>query len=64
MIWAPLRVALAHIHCRWADTRGNLERMAGWTEGAKAGGAQLLAFPELCSPQLVFAEIERAKGAE
>lgn len=46
----PLRVALAQIHCPWADTRGNLERMAGWAERAKDGGAQLVAFPELCVP--------------
>lgn len=47
---APLRVALAQIHCPWADTRGNLERMAGWAERAREGGAQLVAFPELCVP--------------
>jgi len=44
----PLRVALAQIHCPWADPRGNLERMAGWAEQAKSGGAQLVVFPELC----------------
>jgi len=46
----PLRVALAQIHCPWADREGNLERMAGWAERAKAGGAELVAFPELCVP--------------
>jgi len=46
----PLRVALAQIHCPWADREGNLERMAGWAERAKAEGAQLVAFPELCVP--------------
>lgn len=46
----PLRVALAQIHCPWADPRGNLARMAGWAERAKAGGAELVAFPELCVP--------------
>jgi len=46
----PLRVALAQIHCSWADTRGNLERMADWAERARKGGAQLVAFPELCIP--------------
>ena len=50
MISPPLRVALAQIHCPWADTRGNLERMAGWAGRAKGGGAQLVAFPELCVP--------------
>lgn len=50
MTLPPLRVALAQIHCPWADTRGNLERMAGWAERAKGGGAQLVAFPELCVP--------------
>ena len=45
-----LRVALAQIHCPWADARGNLERMAGWAEQARDGGAQLVAFPELCVP--------------
>jgi predicted amidohydrolase len=43
-----LRVALAQIHCRWADREGNLERMASWAERAKDRGAQLVAFPELC----------------
>jgi len=46
----PLRVALAQIHCPWADREGNLERMAGWAERAKDEGAQLVAFPELCVP--------------
>jgi predicted amidohydrolase len=46
----PLRVALAQVHCPWADREGNLERMAGWAERAKAEGAQLVAFPELCVP--------------
>jgi predicted amidohydrolase len=41
-------VALAQIHCPWADPRGNLERMAGWAERAKKGAAGLVAFPELC----------------
>jgi predicted amidohydrolase len=44
----PLRVALAQIQCPWADREGNLERMAGWAERAKAEGAGLVAFPELC----------------
>jgi predicted amidohydrolase len=43
-------VALAQVRCPWADTRGNLERMAGWAERAKAEGAELVAFPELCVP--------------
>lgn len=64
MISPPLRVALAQIHCRWADTRGNLERMAGWDQRAKAGGAQLLAFPGHGTEQLVFAEIGKAAGGE
>jgi predicted amidohydrolase len=50
MTGPPLRVALAQIHCPWADRRGNLERMAGWAERAKAEGAALMAFPELCVP--------------
>jgi predicted amidohydrolase len=50
MIPAPLRVALAQVHCPWADRRGNLERMAGWAERAKEGGAELVVFPELCVP--------------
>ena len=43
----PIRVALAQVECPWADTQGNLERMAAWAERAKAGGADLVAFPEL-----------------
>jgi predicted amidohydrolase len=46
----PLRVALAQIHCPWADRLGNLEKIAGWAERAKAEGAELVAFPELCVP--------------
>jgi predicted amidohydrolase len=48
-----LRVALAQIHCWWADTRGNLARMADWAERAKRGGEQL-----------VFAEIGKPSGGE
>ena len=65
MTTPPLRVALAQIHCPWADARGNLERMAGWAEWARDGGAQLVAFPELCvaetgdgEEQLVFATLQ------
>ena len=43
-------MALAQVHCPWADRRGNLERMGGWAERAKGGGAQLVVFPELCVP--------------
>ena len=43
-----LRVALAQIQCPWAEPRANLERMAGWAERAKSGGAELVVFPELC----------------
>jgi len=46
----PLRVALAQIHCPWADREGNVERMAAWAGRAKTEGAQLVAFPELCVP--------------
>jgi predicted amidohydrolase len=45
---APIRVALAQVECPWANTQGNLERMAGWAERAKAGGAGMVVFPELC----------------
>ena len=41
-------MALAQVECPWADIQGNLERMAGWAERAKAGGADLVVFPELC----------------
>jgi N-carbamoylputrescine amidase len=44
----PIRVALAQIHCPWADSQANLERMAGWAERAKTGGAEMVIFPELC----------------
>jgi len=43
-------VALAQVHCPWADREGNLERMAGWAARAKDEGAQLVAFPELSVP--------------
>ncbi len=42
------RVALVQMYCGWADTSGNLERMAMWAERAVAGKAQLVVFPELC----------------
>ncbi len=42
-----LRVALVQMYCGWADTSGNLERMAMWAERAVAGKAQLVVFPEL-----------------
>jgi predicted amidohydrolase len=58
---APLRVALAQVHCPWADRAGNLERMAAWAERAKGGGAQLLVFPELCVPGIC--KDERLAGA-
>jgi predicted amidohydrolase len=45
---SPMRVALAQIHCPWAQSRANLERMAGWAERAKSEGAELVVFPELC----------------
>lgn len=45
---APIRVALAQIECPWADSRANLERMAGWAERAKTGGADMVVLPELC----------------
>jgi len=44
----PIRVALAQVDCPWADTRGNLERMAGWAERARTDGAGMVVFPELC----------------
>ena len=47
---AALRVALAQVHCPWADREGNLGRMAAWAERAKVEGAELVAFPELCVP--------------
>jgi predicted amidohydrolase len=43
-----LSVALAQIRCPWADNRANLERMAGWADRARSGGAQMVVFPELC----------------
>ena len=45
---APLRVALAQIDCPWAESRANLQRMVGWAERAKTGGAEMVVFPELC----------------
>ena len=46
---APLRVALAQVHCPWADKQASLERMAGWAERARAEEARLVVFPELCT---------------
>jgi predicted amidohydrolase len=42
------RVALIQMYCGWADTSGNLERMAMWAERAAKGRAELVVFPELC----------------
>jgi predicted amidohydrolase len=43
-----MRVALVQVECPWADIQGNLERMAGWAARAKACGADMVVFPELC----------------
>ncbi len=46
MTAAPsLRVALAQLHCPWADSRGNLERMAAWAERARGEGAEIVLMP-------------------
>jgi len=42
-----MRVALAQINPTVGDLRGNLERIAAFTERARAAGAALVVFPEL-----------------
>ena len=50
MIRPGLTVALAQIACDWAETRGNLDRMAYWAERAAREGAGMVVYPALCVP--------------
>jgi predicted amidohydrolase len=43
-----VKVALAQIFSGWGEVGANRERMARFTERAAAGGARMVAFPELC----------------
>src|SRR5882757_3921727 len=45
-----MRVALAQINPTVGDVDGNTAKVAAWTEEARAGGAELVIFPELCIP--------------
>jgi NAD+ synthase (glutamine-hydrolysing) len=45
-----MRVALAQINPTVGDVDGNSAKIAAWTEDARAGGAELVIFPELCIP--------------
>ena len=45
-----MRVALAQINPTVGDVDGNSAKIAAWTEEARAGGAELVIFPELCIP--------------
>src|ERR1700712_782457 len=45
-----MRVALAQINPTVGDVAGNSAKIAAWIEDARAGGAELAIFPELCIP--------------
>ena len=45
-----MRVALAQINPTVGDVDGNAAKVAAWIEEARAGGAELVIFPELCIP--------------
>jgi NAD+ synthase (glutamine-hydrolysing) len=45
-----MRVALAQINPTVGDVAGNTAKVAAWIEDARAGGAELVIFPELCIP--------------
>jgi NAD+ synthase (glutamine-hydrolysing) len=45
-----MRVALAQINPTVGDVDGNTAKIAAWIEEARAGGAELVIFPELCIP--------------
>jgi NAD+ synthase (glutamine-hydrolysing) len=45
-----MRVALAQINPTVGDVAGNTAKIAAWTREARAGGAELVIFPELCIP--------------
>ena len=45
-----MRVALAQINPIVGDVAGNTAKVAAWTRDARAGGAELVIFPELCIP--------------
>ena len=45
-----MRVALAQINPTVGDVDGNAAKIAAWIERARAGGAELAIFPELCIP--------------
>src|SRR6195952_1050778 len=45
-----MRVALAQINPTVGDVAGNTAKIAAWIEEARAGGAELAIFPELCIP--------------
>jgi NAD+ synthase (glutamine-hydrolysing) len=45
-----MRVALAQINPTVGDVDGNAAKVAAWTREARAGGAELVIFPELCIP--------------
>jgi len=42
-----LRLALAQVNCTVGDLQGNRDRIIGFIDKAKAGGADIVAFPEL-----------------
>lgn len=42
-----LRLALAQVNCTVGDLQGNRDRITGFIDQAKAGGADIVAFPEL-----------------
>jgi NAD+ synthase (glutamine-hydrolysing) len=48
--FSPLRVALAQIDPTVGDIDGNAAKVAEWIGRARAEGAELVVFPELCVP--------------
>src|ERR1700748_2338433 len=45
-----MRIALAQINPTVGDVDGNAAQVAAWIERARAAGAELASFPELCVP--------------
>jgi NAD+ synthase (glutamine-hydrolysing) len=46
----PLRIGLAQINSTVGDLEGNVARMVAWIDRARAGGCDIVVFPELAVP--------------